>query len=251
CRQIGQLTEDKIQTKLIGPSGASAAGSCNGTDKVKGIDPATGQILCGEDVAQAGSGGGTLTDVTGTSPIAVTGSGGVRNIAITENAFAAYSHSHTGYLSSAPDAVTTTNIANGTLLAEDFASIGNCSSICTDANTIYTAGTGLSLTGTTFSVSSITSTMITDGEITAADLGALDYMQLKNSGIYPKASTTTAANWNYIESGGPDCTGTNAGAVRRIRLGTSLSWRDCLCFCGGYSPVQAGINPYKWHCLCT
>ncbi|MCU0664603.1 MAG: hypothetical protein MUC50_20040, partial [Myxococcota bacterium] len=33
CRQIGQLTEDKIQTKLIGPSGASAAGSCNGTDK--------------------------------------------------------------------------------------------------------------------------------------------------------------------------------------------------------------------------
>lgn len=121
------------------PLGATR--SCTGTQKVTGLD-ATGSVMCGADADSTYTAGAGLTLAASQFAVAFQGTG-----VLTTAARSDHTHPYLpiGVLLNCPAGQKVTGILNN-------GSVSCGVDIDTDTNTLYSAGTGLSVSGTTFSV---------------------------------------------------------------------------------------------------
>lgn len=190
CHQIGEFEADDIQPR-VNIGGDAGLGLCAPGQVVQGIDPGTGTISCVKDQT-ATSSCGNVASVTGVDPIIVTedGSGHATvEISIGDGAgdVAAGNHTHGGkyipYLT-CTSGYTLKYGASGWDCAADI-----------DTNTTYTAGSGLTLAGTAFSVSFA-------GTGSAATVARSDH---NHTSSYVASKTCTAGYVLKYGASGWDC----------------------------------------------
>jgi hypothetical protein len=90
----------------------------------------------------------------------------------------------------------------------------------TDNNTTYSAGTGLALNDNTFSVSGVTSAMITDGTIAAADLAndAVTTVKIAGENVTLAKLAANSVNSDKIENGSIVAEDLKDGAVTSAKI---------------------------------
>ncbi|MCU0664020.1 MAG: hypothetical protein MUC50_17040, partial [Myxococcota bacterium] len=204
--------------------------------------------LLAEDFASIGNCSNICTDANTTytagTGLTLTTTEFSVNYGTTATTAAAGNHAHTGYLSSAADAVTSANIANGTILTEDFGNnaVTNAK-LATDSISSAKIIDG-TITGNDLALGSIASAEILDGTITSADLGTLASIRLQTEETTTRGMTAdNATHWVTLSSYPATCSAANRGEIRLFRGATVLWVPDCLCLC------HQGSG-YAWSCLC-
>jgi hypothetical protein len=150
------LVNFNVAQRRVSIGGDIMNGTCPAGQVLKGINPGTGALTCVVDQT-TGSSGGEIVSVTGVAPIVSTddGAGHVQievAMGTTAGTVAAGNHGHAEFADFADydETISAITCAVGQVVKYDGTGWVCANDIDTDTNTTYTAGTGLTLTGTVF-----------------------------------------------------------------------------------------------------